>query len=1653
MLRWGTGASAPTPDCTLHALVARAIAAHPDAIAAIHDGAAQTYAQLGHAAAEIAARLRVAGAGPGTLVAVCLSRRLTTPAVLLGVLQTGAAYLPVDAALPAQRIAMMLDDAAPVACVVDAGSVVELPPRLPVLQVEAPPLGDVTPPPPPGCPDELAYVLFTSGSTGRPKGVCVPHRSVVDFVVHNAAAYRIRPGTRMLAMASLGFDVSVAEIFTALAVGATLVIATEADRATADALGALLRRERVTVAELPPALLGLLDPADFPALELVSVGGEAPAARQVARWVRGGIRVVNAYGPTETTVTATLMDCTTDETSVPIGRPMPNHRAYVLDAGGDLAAPGEPGELAIAGAGVARGYLGAPELTAERFVADPFVPGSRMYRTGDRVVWNAEGQLAFLGRIDGQLNVRGYRIEAAEVETRLRAHPAVADAAVVVRDDGAGERLVAFVVTPGVDTAPDAALSDWAAQVLPTYMCPARYVRLPALPLNPSAKVDRQALTALPVPAGADRVLTAPRTPVEQAVHDCWREVLPCGVTFGIHDDFLDLGGHSLLAMAVLARLRRRVGVDITPAELAAAPSVADLAALVESRTNTVHRPPVQPRGAHRPPASRAQTRLHFAETLDPGQPTYHLPLAYRITGVLDLDRLRAALVAVAARHDALRSHFDGPTSCVVRPTITLPLEHADISDRTPADREDVLGQRLAAQVSAPFDLATGPLWRACVIRLADDEHVFALVAHHAIADGWSLSIILADLAAAYNGADLPAPAAQYGDFAAWQNDWLDTAEHAAQLDHWARTLADAPTCLDLPTDRSRPPVQTFRAGRAAISVPAELATRLAALTRSRTLTPLATLLAPFALLLGRLADTDDVVVSCPMAGRTETVLEGMVGLLVDTVPVRLRLGGSVTDVLERCASAVRDAQAYSQVPFDLIVDAVAPPRDPGRPPLAQAGFNLLSYPAEQLELPGATTEELLLDPPGALLDLTLYVRPAAGGGWDVEALYRCDLFDHERIQSLLDAYVGLLRQVAADVSAPVADLSLVTARARAVLPDPQADLPGRCGPTVVERFIARAERHPARDAVAGHYTYAELAEASDAAAAGLRSFGIGSGDVVAIGAARTPDLATALLAVHKSGAAALLVDAAHPRFRLAAAVRAASAAAWLPLIDDAAPPDPRLPWRCVAGLAELVRRGAGRPRVRDLTDPDEAAFVLCTSGSSGAPKAVVSTARPLAHFTDWYAGAFGLTDADRFAALSGVAHDPILRDLLLPLAIGATVCVPGAEVFQAPDRLLGWLAEQQVSVVHVTPQLGRLLAGSAAAADTCLPAVRVLACGGDVLRGRDVAVLRRLVPNATLVAAYGATETPQFAAWQPIADEPGRARVPLGRGITGTQLLVVGRNGGLAGIGEPGEIVVRSRFLAEGYAAGAGGTDGGGFDGAAVPDAPRRYHTGDRGRFLPDGRVEIIGRTDSQVKVRGFRVELNEVTDALRSAAGVADAVVGCVPDRDGDARLIAYVVADRRAAPDLDDLRGHLRTRLVAAAVPAAIQVVDAFPLTASGKIDMTALVSAPVAPAPPRPVSGPTDATEQAIVAVWRAVLGLSSIGVEDNFFDVGGTSLRMVEIQTRLRRMLDRPVSIVDLFQYPTVRTLARHLREHDAPDPARDLAARRIDARRNRRRAA
>ncbi len=1721
---WGTGPRRDTPAGTLADLIRASALRHADRPALVCGSHRQSYAQFAAAAEMIAQRLRHLGAGPGTTVAVCLARGPALPVALTGVLFAGAAYVPLDPTLPPARVRELLRQVEPVAAVAepDTHALLGQTPCLDVHQA----LGQAPAGPGPlavdAGPGDLAYVLFTSGSTGRPKGVCVEQHSVVDFVTHNAAAYDIRPGTRVLAAASASVDVSVAELFTALTVGATTILATDADKETPQALSALLRRARIEVAELPPALLAHIDPDTLPDLRLVSIGGEAPAPAQVCRWVRSGRRVVNAYGPTEATVTATLHDCAEldpTDVDVPIGRPMANHRVYVLDDVGALAAPGEVGELAVAGPGVARGYLGDPEGTAARFRADPVHPGARMYLTGDLARWDELGRLRFLGRRDGQVNVRGHRIEPGEIEARLRSHPRIGDAAVVVDGEGADTRLVAYLVPRSTESADgsrqsagatlETSVSAWVSEYLPAHLCPAVYRPVDALPLAATGKVDRTRLASVWAAAvgSPPRPGAGPGDALEHTILTAWRAVLPAAESCGVHDHFVELGGTSLTAMVLLAHLRDQVDVEVKASDLAAHATVAGLATALRARRvgdagldrGRLLGPrfgipaPVDPAtdqvgpvttAVAPAPASPSQFGVWYAEQLDPGTSTFHLPMGYRIIGPLDVPRFRQALGEVARRHGMLRAAYRPVSGSPVptfpvRDDIDLPLRVLDYGDRGPQAATAAVQAACDELLGTPFDLTRPPLWRAALIRLGEQDHVFALAAHHAICDGWSLSIVTRDLGVAYAGESLgpepgadptrPGPPLTYGDVAATEWEWLSGPQAQARAEAWQAAMAGAPERLELPTDRLRPPVVDHTPAAVATVISATLAGRVHALAAEQGVSVHAVLLTAYALVLGRLGATEEVVVSVPVAQRTHPALVELVGMLVAPVPVRVPLGPPdtpVTRLLADCAAAVHEATDL-HLPFDRIVQAVGPVRDPGRAALTQVGFNLLNYPAEELRLPGMHVEEFRTGHPGALLDLTCYLRPLPDGGWDLEAVYRPDLFDEARIRMLLDAYLGVLRGLIDRPEGARGALSLRTPAAERLLPDDTQPLAITEVVGVLERFRRSATDQGHREALDGT-SYAALAERVGRLGRALNEARVRPGDVVCVPGAARAEYPVALLGILAAGAVAHLLDPAQPAERQRQAVGTGGGRTWLPLsARDPLPSWLGTDWRVLPDVGALVDSiSLDRPLVHRVEDPHAPAFVLTTSGSEGTPKAVVSSSAPLAHFVQWYAASFGLGPGDRFALTAGVGHDPVLRDVLVPLSIGASVHIPTGDVGASPQRLLSWLAAARITVLHLTPQKARLLAAASATLGVPLRDLGLLAIGGDVLRGRDLPALRRLAPAAMIVSAYGATETPQFASWQLTTGEEIRERVPLGRGIPGTQLLVVTDAGVPAGIGEPGQVFVRSRHLALGYA------DGGG-DGAFQDEGEgiRRYRTGDSGRYLPDGRVEYLGRRDGAVKVAGHRVDPWEVTTALRELTGVADAAVlpRCGPD--GETRLVAFAVREQvhgsdplvddpatAASPTEQQVRTLLRGRVVAAAIPTDVYWVPELPLTGNGKLDTDALARladsrrSQATRAQPKLCRQPDASTtlldvvagagrgthpeharvERTVLEQWCRILHRDDVGLDDNFFDAGGTSLQLMEVRARLCEALEQPVSIVDLFQHPTVRTLAAHLHTRTGP---------------------
>ncbi|MFI5911646.1 amino acid adenylation domain-containing protein [Dactylosporangium sp. NPDC051541] len=1579
----------------LHQLVLAQAARTPDALAIRQWDRRVTYRQLAAAALAHARALRAAGVGPEARVAVCGRRTPDMIAAILGVLAAGGAYVPLDPAHPRARLLDVLDDAGiAVALTDDAGAaalagagrrLLPVVPRAGAAGAAAEHVDGA----------RAAYVLYTSGSTGRPKGVVVSHAGVAAFVTATGRAFGTGAACRGIGFAAFGFDVSVLDVFVPLAHGGSVQLVPDDDRIDPARLQAFLEAHRVTWGAVAPALLGLLDPDRLPDLTDIISAGEPAGPEQVARWsAPPRRRFHNWYGPTETTVCVVGAELTGDwDRPLPIGAALAGCTAHVLDERMRPCPPGTPGELHIGGVQVARGYLGRPAHTAERFVPDPFSakPGSRLYRTGDRVLVEADGRIGFLGRLDRQVKVRGQRVELGEVETVVRACPGVRQAVVDVTPDG---ELVACLAPA---TGPDqATLAEHCRRRLPGYMVPTRVVRLPALPLTAAGKVDVAALRAAADATGG----RAPATPVERAVAARWERVLQRGGA-SLDDDFAGSGGHSLRAMQLVAALRAELGRDIAVEDVLTARTLGALAKRVEAAA-TLDGPPPVPAG--QPPAlTPAQRRMWFVERLAGAvaTPVHNIALAHLLPAPVDAAALDRALRAVQERHAALRWRVldvDGvPTPIEGPPSVAL-----SIVDGQP----DTEGEWLEAQSSTPFNLATGPLWRAALRRRPDGRAALALTFHHLVFDGWSQDVFLRDLAAAYAGEPFtpPAVAATFADYVAWRRGQA----RAGDADWWIGHLTGAPTALDLPRDRPRPPVQTFRGAVHRASVGPGPAAAVRRLAGDLDTTPDTVLLTVFALLLRRLTGAADLLVGVPYADRGHAAFAHVVGACLDVLPVRFRVDDTAGFAAH--VAAARDELAavtgHAGIALERVIDGLRAGRDLSRGGLVQVLFNMYGFAEPPAPVPGATALPAGL--PGSLFDLTLYAGEQ-GDGYALQAVYNPDLFDAERIDALVTSYTRLLDGL---LAAPGHPVGAVPARpAASDLPDPAAELSTWDGPGLLA-----AIRPPA-----------DVRDRIERTAAVVAGAALPARSAVGVLATRHAHLPALLLGVMRGGARWAVLDAALPPARLQAQAEAAGVAALL-CVPGADPP-PEL------AAYPVLEPGPDRTAAPPVAGGEYLAF---TSGTTGVPKPVLASDRPLAHFLDWYPRAFGLTAADRFALLAGLAHDPLLRDAFVPFALGAALCVPEPALLRDPRRLAGWLAAQRVTVVHLTPPLARMLTTAPGAA---LPGLRLIGLAGDRVTGADVEALRRIAPRARILNLYGTTETPQVQAWHEITGPvPGGGHpVPVGHGIPGAQLLVRNPAGDPAAVGELGEVVIRSRWLATGY---------------LDPDLTRRrfagpleFRTGDLGRYRADGAVVLAGRADDQVKIRGYRVEPGEVEAALAADPDVAAAAVVADADRDG-ARLRAYAVG---TLPGLDPaaLRDRLRRVLPDYAVPAAVVVLPVLPLTANGKLDRAALPRAEPRPAAGR--DGLAGATERLVAGVWRAVLGLPWIAATDNFFDIGGHSLAIAAVQARLSEQLGRDVPIVELFHHPTVRALASHL-DAGPPQPGRDgldRAARRVAARRGR----
>ncbi|MDZ7358889.1 MAG: amino acid adenylation domain-containing protein, partial [candidate division KSB1 bacterium] len=1663
----------------IHQLFEAQAESTPDAIAVAFDGQYLTYRELDQRANQLAHYLRKHGVGPEKLVGICADKSLDLIVGVIGTIKAGGAYVPIDPTYPPDRIDHMLKDSNVTVLLTQHSLVPNLPDydgeiicldtdwvkiaRQPIDK----PMVHVTP-------ENLVYVIYTSGSTGKSKGVMVMHKTLVNQYHAWEETFRLRTdATSHLQMASFSFDVFSGDLVRALCSGGKLVLVPRDLLLEADKLYQLMLKEQVDIAEFVPAVLRnlvqYLDTTgqDLKFMKVLIAGSDVWYVGEYKKFLKycsPSTRLLNTFGLTEATIDSSYFESKdlnlSLERLVPIGIPFNNTKIYIVD---ELIQPlpiGIPGELCVGGAGLARGYLNRPDLTAEKFIPNPFsqVPGDRLYRTGDRARFLADGNIEFLGRIDNQVKIRGYRIELGEIESALEKHPSVKDVVVSAREDAPGsKRLVAYIVTKNGVQPTVGEFHSFLKEQLPEYMVPSYFMFLEKMPLTPNGKIDRRALPA-PDQQSAAVLATeyvAPRTPVEQKLAQIWTQLL--GIEkIGVNDNFFELGGHSLLATQLVSRIRAEFHIELPLRTVFEVPFIAELAkkidiALVSERA--FEAPPIVPVPREQElPLSFAQQRLWFLDQLEPNSPFYNIPEAVRLRGHLDVEALEQSLNEVVRRHESLRTTFHshrGKPYQVIHPNMIIPLRKVDLRSVPLDDRELELQAIAKQEAQRPFDLTIGPLLRATLVQLDVDDHVVFYTMHHIIGDDWSSAVLVREITLCYDAfthnrpSPLPELPIQYADFAYWQQQWLQGEVLEAQLNYWKQQLSGAPARLELPTDRPRPPVQTFNGAYKTFEFSEELSQAIKDLGNKEGTTLFMTLLAAFQTLLYRYSGQQDILVGSPIANRTNGQLENLIGFFVNTLVFRTDLSGNPNfrELLHRVREVALGAYAHQDLPFEKLVDALQPQRDLSHSPLFQVMFVIQNVPRQASTISGLSVIPIENHSGTSKFDMTLFMLEE--GNKLAGALeYNTDLFDEATIVRMLQHFENLLKQMVSQPELRIDEISLLSPeeRHRAITVWNDTDVAYPAHRFVHRLFEAQVERTPHAPAVVfgtEQMTYLELNQAANQLAHFLQKMGIGPERMVAIFMERSLEVMVALLGVLKAGGAYLPIDPSYPKERVAFMLEDANATVVLT--------QERLVANLPAQSTKMMEPQAGRPPViicldfewrriasesdQNLSvelDDDHLAYVIYTSGSTGKPKGTLITHRGFMNYLFWCLENYPLKQGRGSLVHSSLAFDATITGLYAPLLVGRAVyLVPESKDIEIVAQSLRQY--RNFSIVKITPAHLQLL-GNQLPAEEAADLVHAFIIGGENLTSDHIAFWLQYAPNTKLINEYGPTETVVGCMnYDTPHDFRKRGSVPIGFPIANMKVYLLDQNLEPVPIGVPGEMYIGGVAVARGYLNRPDLTAE-----KFIPDpfsgkpGARLYRTGDLAKYLPDGNIEFLGRIDHQVKIRGFRIELGEIQATLGKHPGIKENVV--IDWRvDGDTRLVAYYVPGQEPAPSMDELRAFLEEQLPEYMIPAAFMKIDSIPLTSNAKVDRKAL------PAPhlsrsdiKKEFVAPRTRTESELAKLWTELIKIDRVGIYDSFFELGGHSLLATQLLARVREQFKVDLPLITIFEAPTLSAMAERI---------------------------
>jgi amino acid adenylation domain-containing protein/non-ribosomal peptide synthase protein (TIGR01720 family) len=1669
----------------IHHLVEEQAARMPDDVAlvmpAYEEGERQTltYGEMNQRANQLAHYLRAQGVESGMVVGICLPRSLDLIVGLLAILKAGAAYLPLDPEYPPERLRHMLEDTQTPLVLACQQTLEVLPPidaetlcmdQLSA-EIAAQPVENL---PSAVQPEDLAYIIYTSGSTGVPKGVLIPHVAVVN---HNLAVkdlFALTAEDRVFQFSTINFDAAVEEIFPAMQTGCTLVLRGESLIGGGE-LMALVETEGITVLDLPTAYwhqivndlvtLGMEVP---PSLRFVVVGGEkASREKFVEWWAHGGHQLtwMNTYGPSETTIITTWYEVSAGDESwrdldeLPIGKPIDNVQVYVLNKYGFPVPVGVSGELVIGGVCLAKGYLNQPERTDERFVPNPFSSqfGERLYRTGDLVRWLKNGELEFVGRVDHQVKVRGFRVEPGEIEAHLQRHPAVEDALVIAKKDASGNNaLIAYYVPSTEDAPEEAGLRDYLGEQLPAYMVPVGWIAMESFPLTHSGKVDRR---ALPEPGDlhnpTEQASRAPQTDEEIRLASIWQELLG-QEEIGAEDHFFEIGGHSLLATQLVSHIRQVFEVELRVRDIFERPTIASQARKILELTQQgmgLQSPPITPaeRG-ERLPLSFAQQRLWFLHQLDPDSYTYHIPDAISIRGPLDQDALEQSINDLVKRHEVLRTIFpdeNGQAYQEVLPELFIPLVVVDMMSVLPDDREAYIEGLIITEIQRPFDLKHAPLLRWVVLRVRADEYILLLVMHHIISDGWSTGVLVRELWALYQDhlqgrvVSLPALPVQYADFAVWQRNWLQGEVLEGELDYWRDKLADSPPLLELPTDHPRQKLQSEEGDHLLFEVPEALAGGLRKLSKDSGTSLFMTLMAAFQVLLYRYSRQADISVGTPIANRNRAEIEGLIGFFVNTLVVRgdLSMKPGFRQFLMQIRQTTLDAFAHQDLPFEMLVDKLRPQRDMSHTPLFQVMFILQNIPMQDLAFAGLNVKALELDTHASNFDLTLAMSED-GGQLQGAMEYRTALFEKSTIERMIGHFLRLLEQIVSNPDQSVASLAMMTETERETVlhswnRTQKAFPPGLCMHHLFERKAeetaeAVAVRMPAYEGKpAQELTYAQLEGRANQLAHYLQAAGVGANSLVGLCMSRSLEMLVALLGVLKAGGAYVPLDPAYPQERLQFMIE--DSGLNILLTEDALTSAmPAFEGRVIA-LDSEWEEIAKEPQSRctDLSKAENIAYVIYTSGSTGIPKGVMVAHRGVVNHNLAMVEQFGLTAVDRVLQFSTINFDAAVEEIFPTWAVGACVVLRPGTLLMSGSELTELVIAEEISVLDFPTAYWHEWVAELEMAKVELPdSLRLVVVGGEKALAERLHAWQRVTFHHQVdwLNTYGPTEISIISCLYPVRHGEKlwnmEVEIPIGKPIANMRHYILDEDLQPVPVGVAGELCVGGPGVAIGYLNRPELTAE-----RFIPDPfsddsdARLYRTGDLVRYLPDGNQQFMGRVDAQVKVRGFRVELGEIEAALGQHEAVAELVVIALEADNGLKRLVGYVVLHDGAEASPNELRQFLKERLPDYMMPAVIMTLEALPKMVNGKVNRAAL------PAPDydsleggQAYVSARNRKEDVLTGIVCQVLGLDKVGVHDNLFELGADSILGIQIIARANQA-GLALTPRQLFENPTVSGLA------------------------------